>query len=78
MRHSMAKSEIVSGKHKVSEDDGESSKDEQAQKAKDVSPDYRSLLDGERMPDLRQSGPNRCFFEGSQPFVGVSLLFFGK
>jgi len=49
----MAKSEIVSGKHKVSEDDGESSKYEQAQKAKDVSPDYRSLLDGERMPDLQ-------------------------
>ncbi len=53
LRHSMAKSEIVSGKHKVSEDDGESSIDEQAQKAKDVSPDYRSLLDGEGMPDLR-------------------------
>ncbi len=52
LRHSMAKSEIVSGKHKVPEDDGESSKDKQAQKTKDIFPDYRSLLDGERMPDL--------------------------
>ncbi len=53
LRHSMAKSEIVPCEHKVSEDDDESGKDEQAQKTKDVSPDYRSLLDGERMPDLR-------------------------
>jgi len=76
LHHSMAKSEIVACEHKVSEDDGESGKDEQAQKTKDVFPDYRSLLDRERMPDLRKSGPNRCFFEGSKPFVGVSLLLF--
>jgi hypothetical protein len=49
----MAKSEIIPGEHKVSEDDGESGEDKQAQETKDVSPDYRSLLDGERMPDLR-------------------------
>ena len=74
----MSESEIIPCEYKVSEDDGDSSKNEQAQETEDVPPDYGSFLDGERMPDLRQSGPNRCFFEGSKPFIGVSLLFFGK
>jgi hypothetical protein len=74
----MSESEIVPGEYKVSEDNGNSSKNEQAQETEDVPLDHGSFLDGERMPDLRQGGPNRCFFEGSKPFVSVSLLFFGK